>query len=190
MHMSKMWIGITAGLLMGALTGCEQQSTTQPTNSDAPKPAEQAKTDELPAELFASDDPGEARGVGELKADESATGEVVVRGRIGGRVDPFLDDAAVFFLADTSMKTCDELHEDGCPTPWDYCCEPKDSLMAKLATVQVLGADGKPLKVDIKGTHGLDPATFVKIVGDVMERPNTSMLVINARRIYVEPDEG
>jgi hypothetical protein len=29
--------------------------------------------------------------------------------------------------------------------------------MAKLATVQVLGADGKPLKVDIKGTHGLDP---------------------------------
>jgi hypothetical protein len=144
----------------------------------------------LPADLFAARASAGARNVEDIKKDATATGEVVVRGRIGGRASPFVEGMAVFILADASMKSCDELHGDTCKTPWDYCCEPRDSVAARTATIQVVDAAGKPLRVDLEGKHGMDPLAVLTIVGDVAIRDEGGALVINARKIHVaQPKE-
>ena len=99
-----------------AIVGCERKTpdTSGRSTASAPK-----KVVALPPGLFASATPAKARSVAEVKAHANASGEVVVRGRIGGRRQPFIDGVAMFLLADTSMKLCSELHGDGCPTPWD-----------------------------------------------------------------------
>jgi len=166
------------------IMGCEQKSEQAASRSPN---ANQPTAAALPANLFVQSLPDGARSVAEIKADADATGEVLVRGRIGGRVEPFVDGAAVFLLADASMKSCDELHGDSCLTPWDYCCEPRESLVAKTATVQVVGADGKPLRRSLKGQHGLAPLASITVAGEIAQRDGSGILVINAHRIHVKP---
>jgi len=173
--------------LCWTFTGCERnkQGRHERTSASIPRDASA-----LPAGLFIYDVPPGARSVAEVKAEVKNPGEVVVHGRIGGRREPFVDGAAVFLLADTGMKTCAELHGDTCPTPWDYCCEPRESLTAKTATIQVIGDDGKPLGVDLKGRQGLEPMAEVTVVGEIQTRVDASALLINARRVYVHPRGG
>jgi hypothetical protein len=166
------------------IAGCEREPADAPSEADKGTTADRAAS--LPADLFLALAPDGARGVGELKADDSVTGAVVVRGRIGGRVEPFVKGSAVFLLADADMKDCSQLHGDTCPRPWDYCCEPKDSLLANTATVQVVGDDGQPLRIDLAGRQGLEPLREIVVTGDVASRAGGS-LVINARGIYVSP---
>lgn len=177
----------TVAMLALLLTGCQNESAA---NKDETPQTASGETAALPTDLFTEEAPADARAVGDLKADLDTTGDVVVHGRIGGRVEPFLDNAAVFLLADASMKSCDELHGDSCPTPWDYCCEPRDSLTAKTATVQVVDDAGKPLKLGLKGAHGLEPSAYVTIAGEIAPRAGTETLVINAKEIYVHTAGG
>jgi hypothetical protein len=174
---------LVLGLVM---TACERKASSKERVREEAASVERIT---LPPDLFVDQAPAGARGVGALRADASANGRVVLQGRIGGRVEPFVDGAAVFLLADKSMKACNELPGDGCPTPWDYCCEPRDSLAAKTATVQVVDADGKPLRVGLEGRNGLKPAAELTIAGEVAQRESGS-LVINARKIYVKPSDG
>ncbi len=139
----------------------------------------------LPLDLFAPAAPTGARPVSEVKADANASGDVIVHGRIGGRRDPFVKHAAMFLLADSGLKPCNELHGDSCPTPWDYCCESREAIAAGTATVQVLGNDGKPLAIGVKGRQGLDPLAKVTVAGEIMPRGDTGVLVINAKQIFV-----
>ncbi len=169
------------------LTGCEQKQNETKKPADAS--AEQAAS-ALPPELFVSEAPSGARSVGEVKADASAGGDVVIHGRIGGRKRPFVDGVAMFLLADVGMKPCDQLHGDDCPTPWDYCCEPRESLHAKTATIQVVGPDGKPLRERIKGAHGLKALVEIVVAGKIAQRDDSGTLVINADKIYVKPTGG
>ena len=182
--MKAMYWGLALCVALLATTvGCDSNSAPQ---SEQPI----AAALELPAGLFVDAAPQGARSVGELIADEDARGDVVVAGRIGGRKQAFVDGAAVFLLADAGMQSCNELHGDGCPTPWDYCCEPKESLSAKVLTVQIVGDDGKPLKLDVAGSKGLDPLAKLTIAGEVARRGEGGVVVINARHIYIEPDRG
>ncbi len=163
------------------LFGCEQQPVQQ---ANAPTPDPETATAGLPTDLFVETAPEGARSVADIKADATATGPVVVTGRIGGRPEPFVEGAAVFLIADAEMKDCKQLHGDGCPTPWDYCCEPPDSLAAKIATIQIVDPDGKPLHIDVSGEHGLNPLATVTIAGEIARRGEGS-LVINAQQIHV-----
>jgi len=170
-------------LIAGGIAGCERSAT------DAGGPSSQANASakaQLPADLFLDQAPPNARGVGEVKADASASGEVVLHGRIGGRRNPFVAGRAMFMLADLEMPTCDERPADKCPTPWDYCCEPKDKLLASTATVQVVGADGRPLGIGLDGRNGLKPKARVVVSGRVSKRDGDSVLVIDATGIFVE----
>ena len=181
---------VTVGLLSCAvvgLIGCERQATKASERSAGAAPLPAAA---LPSDIFVDEAPAEARSVADVKADTSATGDVVIHGRIGGRAKPFVDGAAVFLLADASMKTCTERHGDSCRTPWDYCCEPRESLAAKTATVQILGPDGKPLRVGLEGTHPLETLARLTIAGEIASRADGGTLVINARKIHVSTEEG
>jgi hypothetical protein len=139
--------------------------------------------------LFVDAAPDGGRGVGEVKADAEATGDVVIVGRIGGRVEPFVSGAAMFLITDAKLLSCDQMGDDDhCKTPWDYCCEPRDSLLANTATVQVVDEDGKPLALGLKDVSGLKPLVTVTVVGSVAAREEGGTLVVNAKQIYVAKD--
>ena len=85
------------------------------------------------------------------------------------------------------MKSCADKGPDHCATPWDYCCEPKESLKVNIASVQVVDAGGKVMKADLKGQGGLDPLRRVVIEGKVASESSKESLVINATGVFVEP---
>ncbi len=105
--------------------------------------------------------------------------EVVVRGRIGGRADPMSTEAAVFVLMDTKLPHC----TDGCAKPWDYCCETPETITAHSATVQLVGAAGGPMALDL-ASYGFRPLDEVVVVGKVAPRPSDAVLIIRAEKIH------
>jgi hypothetical protein len=90
----------------------------------------------------------------------------------------------MFMLADPNLPSCNERHDPGCATPWDYCCEAKETVLESTATVQIVGPDGKPLKLGVEGEHGLKPLTEVVVAGKVLSAGEN--VVINAVGIYVK----
>lgn len=174
------------GVLLAA-SGCKD-STTSP-RPDKPLANTAAATegtavDGIPANLWLAAEPAGAKPVAEVKKSATAGQEVVLFGRIGGRKDPFVSGRAMFMLSDRSIPSCAEKHSDGCPTPWDYCCEPKETVLAGTLTVEIVGSDGKPLKTGLSGVHGLEPLADVFVRGKVVGAGND--LVIDATGVYVK----
>ena len=122
-----------------------------------------------------------ALGVKEAKERTKQGDTVVLSGRIGGRAVPFVKGRAVFLLADETLPPC----TDGCATPWDFCCTPPKVIMEGLATVQVVGPDGRSLKTELRNVNGLQPMAAVVVEGKVAKR-DTNVFVVNADRIYVK----
>ena len=86
-------------------------------------------------------DPGAAEHVKAAKA-AGARDKVTVTGRIADVVGGL----AVFRLMDVAIPYCGEKNpEDHCKTPWDYCCESKETILASSLLVEVRGDDGKPI---------------------------------------------
>ncbi|MBI5568874.1 MAG: hypothetical protein HY914_02925 [Desulfomonile tiedjei] len=134
----------------------------------------------LPTDLFVSAAPPNALDVGEARKTAEEGKPVVVRGKIGGLASPFADKYAMFLLADSQLT----LPACGTQTPWDYCCEPREKVMANLATIQVVDAAGKLLKAPLRGVSGLNPMADVVVLGTVVKR-DTNILIVNAKNIYV-----
>lgn len=166
-----------------ALAGCK------PSESDKPRDESTAATAELPQALFVASAPAGAKEVIQLKSDAPASGEVVIHGRIGGRGTPFVNGAAVFVLIDSSLKPCNELPADSCSRPWDYCCETPETLKTSTATIQVVDEAGKPIRLDLKGQHGLEPLAELTVAGEIA-RHDDGTLVINAKQIHVHARAG
>jgi hypothetical protein len=169
------------------VAACKKEPEAKPTSG---KEGGSTATTSLPPNLFVNEAPPDARSVGDVMADAEAKGDVVIHGRLGGRVNPFVDGVAVFLLADLRLEPCNVKHGDGCPTPWDYCCEPKSELMANTATIQIVGPDARPLRTGLQGQSGLEPMAEVTIAGQVAQHDVSGVLVINAQRIYVKPGKG
>lgn len=86
-------------------------------------------------------DPGEAVDVMAQKQKGPAD-QVVVRGRIAA----VTKGLAMFQIMDLSLPYCgenDPSHK--CDTPWDWCCEKKETRTANLMVVELHGADGQPI---------------------------------------------
>lgn len=164
---------------------CESKSQQSSSTNGIVATKTNSATKALPADLFASKPIANARGVAEVKSDETASGDVVITGRVGGRAEPFVDGAAVFILTDSALKSCDQIHGDKCQQPWDYCCETRESLIAHTATIRVTDADGKPIPLNIKDERGLSPLATVTIAGTISTNKD-NQLVIDAKQIYVE----
>lgn len=168
---------LTTSLALVLLSACGK-----PADSAAPT----ASTSATPNWRLASM-PDAARPVGEVKKSAAEGEHVVIRARVGGRKSPITKDVGVFLVVDPSVPACDQIPDDNCPTPWDYCCEPKESMTANTATIQLLGADGKPLAIDL-ASQGLKPLQNVVIVGTVGPRPNDAVLVVNASGVHIVAD--
>ncbi len=167
------------GILL-LVAGCGQQK-----EPEKPAPASVAS---LPSGLFWKQAPaGEAQDVARLKATAKEGEVVLVRGRIGGSKEPFTPGVAVMLLAQRDgLTACSDMQMDPpCPTPWDFCCEVRNKILAHTATVQVVGRDGKPLRLGLKGRGGLAELENIVVQGTVGPRPNKQVLVINANAIHV-----
>ena len=185
-HMHRHTLKLIAGLCMAGfillLQGCGAKDDTR------------AATDPLPAadnaDLFSTTPLANAVDVAQAKRSAQPGDSVVLRGQIGGVQQPFLEGYAGFVLADEQVLFCNEMGmEDGCPTPWDACCEDTDTLQASRATVQFLNTDGTPLPVTLKGQNGLKELQTVLVSGIVAEQSTPQNLIINATRLYPVPNK-
>lgn len=147
-------------------------------DTDAPETPAAAS---VPADLFVSTAPADAIGVRAAKTKADVGEPITVRGVIGGRSKPFVNGRAVMIIIDTELKPCGA--DEGCPTPWDYCCETKEDLLANTATVQVVDADGSPLRQTLDGVQGLAALRTVTVTGTV--RSTEGGLVIDAAKVHV-----
>ena len=136
----------------------------------------------VPDAVFAAEAPAGAVSVTEALAAAEEGKELVVRAVIGGRKKAFVDSRAVLVGIDEGLAPCPP--EEGCPTPWDYCCETPDTLLANTLTIQVVGDDGKPLTGTLKGVHGLEELKTIVVAGTVRTAGDT--LLLDAKRIHVE----
>lgn len=125
--------------------------------ADAPKsPPPAAAAPEL-AKLALAAKPAGAVSVQDARKAGAADSRTVT-GRIANVVPGF----AVFTLMDTSLPYCGEKNkEDGCKTPWDYCCESVETRTANSLLVEVRDAKGKPLAGSLGDLRLLDAVTVV-----------------------------
>lgn len=141
--------------------------------------------EDLPAGLILKEAPAGAKEVAALKKDAKEGDEVVIRGQIGGEAAPFVKKRAIMRIVDMKLPACNAIPGDKCETPWDFCCETPESLKANSAIIELCNAEGKPLKIDLKGMNGIDCLSVVVVKGKVTNRIGDN-LVIRASGIFVE----
>ncbi|TWT61308.1 hypothetical protein [Rubinisphaera italica] len=153
------------------LIGCADQSGSPTTST--------GKTDST---YLASTEPTGALPVGEARGTSQDKQEVVLVGRIGGSSKPFIDGLAAFTIVDPKVPYCSE--DEGCPTPWDYCCE-QNQVKENIATVKVVNTEGKPVSEDARKLLGVKELNMVVVHGTA-QRDDDGNLSVLADQIYVK----
>ena len=86
-------------------------------------------------------DPAEAVEVAAARSGAPADEQVVV-----GRVSDLVSGFAAWKLTDASLEYCGEkTPEDGCVTPWDYCCLAADHVREHTVLVELHDDAGRPI---------------------------------------------
>ena len=169
------------------VSGCDRSK--DPANAPGPDGGK-AKAS-LPADLILTEAPAEAKDVIPLKAGAKKGDEVILRGRIGGRRLPFMEGRALMTVVDMNLPVvCMKGGVADCEAPWDYCCAKPETITANMATVQVVGADGKLLHKTLEGVGGLKGLSVIVVKGTVDQVDSGKVLIVNATGIYVEPGKG
>ncbi|MDB5340747.1 MAG: signal peptide-domain containing protein, partial [Planctomycetaceae bacterium] len=139
-----------SGLLMIAVVGCGQSAPPA-----TPTAATQAATPAVDNSKFLlTAVPESAQDVIAARKGAKDGDDIVIEGRIGGDVNPWVDGRAAFQIVDRSLVPCNERSGDSCPTPWDYCCD-TDQLPKSKATVKFVDAQGKTLTTDARQLLGI-----------------------------------
>ncbi len=159
------------------LTACGNERSSESSSSSST-----AGTPSSPAWVLTSA-PSEWREIGEAKQNAQQGEQIVLRGRIGGRVKPMTEGSPAFVMMDASIPSCADKEDDHCSIPWDYCCETPETIAANIATVIVVDESGNPVSSELTSA-GLEPLDEVIVVGTVDARPNQSVLTIRATGIH------
>ncbi len=176
---TAMMVMVAGGALALGVVGCEKKEATPPVPTTSGSAANPADT---PRFMLLSR-PDNVVDVAAAKGSAKVGDSIALRGKIGGRPSPMSEGVATFVMMDPAIPSCADNAEDGCPTPWDYCCETPESIMNNSATVQVVGADGTALKTDLKKA-GLAPLDEVIVVGTVAEKSAEGVLVVKATGVF------
>ena len=177
-YQSLSGIAATALLVFSlAVVGCGQSETTLESvvsNYDASK-------------FVLATEP--AGGINVIDARDSSKDkqDVVVIGRIGGGLNPWVEGRAAFQIVDPSLLACSDEKEDGetcsCKTPWDYCCE-TDKLPTAMALVQFVEPDGTIVKADAREVFDVKELQTVVVKGTA-KRDEAGNLTIMASGMFV-----
>src|SRR5262245_48792516 len=159
--------------------------------SQSPPPAATGPSPDGAKYLLASE-PAEAKPVKAVREAAKDGDEVVVVGRIGGSTSPWVEGRAGFLIVDPSFKPCNERADDACPTPWDYCCDPKEELVKGMATVKVVDAGGQSVATDARKLLGLKELDTVVVRGRAKrdEKGNLIVLATGIHRRAVAAKSG
>ena len=179
--------GFALGFLsLLALPGCPADS---PSGAGGAAPAADgaAGAGGFPRTLLLSARPEGAKPLTQVKASAKVGDEVVFEARIGGRVKPWVEGRAVMVVIDPALVACSEMDmDDGCKTPWDYCCESTETLTTNTATVQVSGTGGRPLPLGLEGHGGLKALDRIVVAGVVTVK-DEGAFAVEARGIFRQP---
>ena len=153
---------------------------------DAPQEKTSGSTVEISNEHFTSSRPSEVKNLVDVKKTAKKGDQVVFLARVGGKVNPFLDQKAIFLAADPSLVSCELMgEEDHCIYPEDYCCEDPAALRAGLANIQFVDDAGRPLEVTAKGAGGLESLKFIVVDGQVRDLNDDGVFIVDARQVWV-----
>lgn len=123
--------------------------------------------------------------VGEARAKTEHGQDVAIIGRIGGSSQPFIEGLAAFTIVDPKVPHC--AADEGCPTPWDYCCE-TDAVKGNIATVKIVDESGKPVAQNARDLLKVKELSMVVVKGKA-KRDNEGNLTIAAHQVFVRQGE-
>ncbi|MHB8973127.1 MAG: hypothetical protein ACYC4N_22015 [Pirellulaceae bacterium] len=161
--------------LVIAAAGCSQGSNSSGEASSEAGVAAVASSYRLTSEPTGAQDVKAARSV--VKDGEN----VVVVGRIGGDRNPWIEGMAAFTIVDLALKPC----EDGCGTPWDYCCDLAD-LPASKVVVKIVDDQGRAVQTDSRKLLGVKEMQTVVTRGKA-KRDEAGNLTVLASGVFVTP---
>ncbi|MDG2184344.1 MAG: hypothetical protein P8K79_01620 [Mariniblastus sp.] len=166
-------------LIVGILVGCGK------TETDTTSKLDNAVNG---SSFLLASEPAGVVGVKAARESVQDNDEVVVVGRIGGGLNPWVDERAAFQIVDPSLLACSDDKEEGescsCKTPWDYCCE-TDKLPTAMALVQFSDAGGNVIKQDARSLFNLAELQTVVVKGTA-KRDDAGNLTIIADGLYVK----
>ena len=134
------------------------------------------------ATYLLADKPVDVKGVAQAREESQDDEVVTVEGRIGGSEKPFIDRMAAFTIVDPKLAWCAD--DEGCPTPWDYCCADKTG---KVAMVKIVAADGQPVTKDARELLGVKELSKVVVRGKA-KRDEQGNLTVLAEKVHVAVD--
>lgn len=129
-------------------------------------------------------EPEGAMPVGEAREKSEDGQEVILVGLIGGSTKPFVDGLAAFTIVDAKVPYC--AADEGCPTPWDYCCE-MDAVQDNIATIKMVDETGKPVEGSAKEMLNVKELSTVVVKGKA-QRDDQGNLNVAASKIFVRTD--
>jgi hypothetical protein len=168
------WFRSVMVLAIVMMVGCEQAPAPGTATPVASKAGSQ---------YLLATEPAAAKSILQVREESKHGDEVVLVGRIGGDVNPWVEGRAAFSLVDLSAKACSDIPGDSCPTPWDYCCE-TDKLVKGKTLVKLVGADGKPVATDARELLGVKELDTLVVQGQA-QRDDSGNLTILASKIFV-----
>lgn len=174
---------LTASVLLSL--GCDKKA--QPAPASAPVPAPVATPSA--SDTLLKSKPEGAISITKAKATAKPGDKITISGEIGGRkVNTFNPTFSTFYIADPDAILNCNRKCGCCPTPWDYCCEPKEKIMASIALVQIKDSNtGKVETKPLKGWHGLKELSKVTVKGTVDKASTPGSLIVNLEGIFVQP---
>ena len=162
---------------LAILTGCSDSEVAQ--NSET------SPTGTPDSRYVVTSEPADAMPVGEARESVKDNQEVTLVGTIGGSTEPFVDGLSAFTIVDPKVPYCSP--DEGCPTPWDYCCT-QDQVKNNIATVKVVDESGSPVSGDARELLGVKELSTVVVEG-IAERDDEGNLTVAATRVFVRPGE-
>ncbi len=165
----------SALLMLVATSGC---GSGNPSTSTAGASLQNANSAPSGSRFLLSQEPEGALGVIKVLKVAQDQEPVVVVGRIGGGVDPWVPGLAAFLLLDHSITAgCNDVCPDGCS------CSAHEYTDAS-TLIKFCDAAGKPLSVDTRELLGVKEKQIVVVEGQA-KRDAAGTVSVIASGIYV-----
>ncbi|MCC7336291.1 MAG: hypothetical protein IT422_14475 [Pirellulaceae bacterium] len=137
---------------------------------------------ETPGSQFVLDtEPDGALAVGEARQAIEDGQDVTLVGLIGGSSEPFVDGLAAFTIVDAKVPYC--AADEGCPTPWDYCCE-SEAVKDNIATIKIVDESGSPVAADARELLHVKELSTVVVKGKA-KRDDLGNLTVASSEVFV-----
>jgi hypothetical protein len=154
--------------------------------SDSPVVQESVTTGVPDSSPYLADvEPEGALPVGDARESVKDDQAVTLVGVIGGSSKPFVDGLAAFTIVDPKVPYCSA--DEGCPTPWDYCCK-QDQVKGNIATVKIVDDTGKPVSANAREILNVNELSTVVVQGTA-RRDEQGNLTVAATKVFVRPRE-